>query len=319
MNGGARLAGHWPRRTQPVLCLCALLAQASLFLVADARADEPVKKCKGDRVWVDGECVDRPAEPPAPPPVTPAPLPAPALPKAPDASVDDKPETKTRLKMTGPAVGVELTQRLSSEDARQAWLKRGGSLISYALSGAVTAMYLPQLDARGAGLGASFSVGLLNLSPPDIDKHEKNFFGYRLGLGAQLSAFQLSYYLKKPTLSGTTVTYTLDQQSVGSQQLLIPGYIGIQGGLGNFDSLSQWSGWTFAIDWAPSYQLQLNPSGGGGNFNYLGFNLDIQHGSMHAALQKVAAEAQFKISFFMLPPIGDLPFFATIGLGAVWY
>ena len=54
-------------------------------------------------------------------------------------------------------------------------------------------------------------------------------------------------------------------------------------------------------------------------FNAGGFGFDIDFTSYSATMNKLAPKPKAKVSFFMLPPIGDNPLFISLSLGISMY
>ena len=252
--------------------------------------------------------------------------------------------------------GAALGYRTTLDDAeakRQAWLRRGGAIMSYDVRAVGTVVVLPtmHLDPGGAcgldpaavqqyaaqyapkglsakdirpvggGGGAGIRAGLVYFSPPEPG-HGGSWVGLHMKPGLDFSALamvtpelKISYAGGK--CSGGDVTYRTDT----SMAITIPADLGIDFGLGGFNDQGRWRGVVLGLSYVPSYNYFK--SGGGdwaGSLNYVGFGLNLDFTSLEAALERQASEAHFRIVLFLLPAIQDgWPWIFTLSLGAVWY
>jgi hypothetical protein len=51
----------------------------------------------------------------------------------------------------------------------------------------------------------------------------------------------------------------------------------------------------------------------------MAFGLDVNFNSYSSNAARLAPKAQSKLSFFVLPPIKDMPLFITVGYGVTFY
>jgi len=231
-------------------------------------------------------------------------------------------------KPAGLALGAGASHTLDSDNVRRAWLERGGGLFSMGLNAGGSYMYMPKFGWGGAGVSAGVRAGWVFMNPPNYAENRTRLSAFRFGFGADVSAFSLTMYSKTIGLTGRYTS--IDSTTMSQSSVALPTYIGFIVGGGSFDSSSTWSGWTFGLNYAPSYVQTFSSSdsssgssGGSatssGTFNPIGFDVDIQSGSLESTLGNVARKAHFRINFFFLPPINDLPLIASASIGAVWY
>jgi hypothetical protein len=191
-----------------------------------------------------------------------------------------------------------------AEKKRQDWKKRGGSLISYEFRG--NAIFLTGGGLTGYGGGVGGRIAFLYLAPPDQASGSSTWGAFRLGVG-----YDWSY---------TSVSF--DGMSSSSQTASLPFAVGANIGLGGFGDAESWSGVVLGASWAPSFTSskisgQDNPTG---TFNYIGFEVTLDFTTLDAIADQYAKKAHWRISAFLLPPVGSSStFFATFGVGAVWY
>ncbi len=192
--------------------------------------------------------------------------------------------------------GLELRTTLQdSEKIRKAWKERGGTLGSGDFNGMAIIMAGDSMSGYGAGI--SVSGGLLYMKPPVLGESPM-WWGFRLGAG--MSAAYIS-------ISSTSIS-----------NINIPLYAGVMVGLGTFAGDGKWRGVVVGIDYQPALTIQFPDKGESTtDFNDQGFNITVDFTSLDNLLDTVAREAHFRIYGFILPT--DDFFFATIGVGAVWY
>lgn len=276
--------------------------------------------CKGGRVLVNGACVDPGASAPAAAPAASASAESPlaaamskkaaaeAAASAPEASLFGRKRSVVEPSREGAGVTVRTT--LDSDKVRQNWLKRGGVIFSGAANFNASVLYYDKngIKMTGAGGGGGVRLGLMALSAPDLAAGKGSFLALRIGGGLDVAAM------------GTTTTFTVlgrtQTNSSGYGTMTIPGYVGVQFGGGSFDAEGKWHGFTVSAEWTPSLVIPyIDQKWQEGTFNATGFALALSP----ATLDSLAVEAHFRLTLFLLPPVGDLPLFLSVGIGAVWY
>ena len=290
-----------------------------------------------------------PAIPPPPPlsenPATPEQQGQPAAPTTKRVEAEGKTllpgkaptEMEKRMSGVGKVQGFEYRQTLEgAERKRQEWIKTGGWIKTYEVKATGTFMDLGQMpvndfkmcgvnpvivkgsaDAAGGGVGGGVRGGAIYLVPPNPDGYGFWYAG-RVGVGLDVNVMTLKMPtgidVTNPCSSSTASSYIFSSTSV--TQMQIPFNIGGHIGLGKIKDNGKWKGVVLGLAWAPSITY-FQASGGAGqtDFNATGFEFDIDVTSMEA----LAKEAHFRLSGFVLPPVGSLPLFVTVGVGAVWY
>jgi hypothetical protein len=119
--------------------------------------------------------------------------------------------------------------------------------------------------------------------------------------------------------------YQTISASMASQTIVFN--LGFLHAVGAFDGPSDWNGFAFGFDWAPSSQRTTITTKLGGftqtqsssAFNARGFALNFETGNLATLTSKLGKKAKLKMSLFFLPPTGDVPFMLNTTVGAVWY
>ena len=220
--------------------------------------------------------------------------------------------------------GFVVTGALDEAEARrQAWIRRGGTIVGYDVAANGSMLYQPDAPYAnvqrngtltqakstlfGVGFGGAAHISLLGLSPPDVAQSSTTWTAWRLGTGIDFSYFTIS----PPGDAGFTISAT---------QISVPVAAGGQVGLGTFRLDEAWHGVMLGADYRPSFTYFSSNGASSSNLNWAGFQLTADVTSFRAAVDARTAEAQFRISFVLLPPVGDSKLlFVTVGLGAVWY
>lgn len=230
-----------------------------------------------------------------------------------------KPRTEMAIDSSGIALTVD--RQLESERLRQAWMQRGGSISSFEFTANGSFMLMSEFNAMGGGGGLGLKTARLNFTAPQYATRDRSWSAFKLGFGLDAQMFYSKFWAKAPNRYGGGGTYVAVFES-SQAQLTVPGALGFVAAFGSFDSPTEWSGFSVGADWAPSYTMTVNTKGGSpdGNFNYAGFALNFQSGSLTAHLSDISKEAHFKLSFFVLPPVTkSLPLLVSTNIGAVWY
>jgi hypothetical protein len=105
--------------------------------------------------------------------------------------------------------------------------------------------------------------------------------------------------------------------------LMISPDIGYTIGLGKFKNETKWKGVAFELTYRPSIILSTSITDDkeekNGSLNMTGFSFDINFNNYTSNASKLAPRAQSKFTFFLLPPVKDMPLFITVGYGLTFY
>jgi hypothetical protein len=263
----------------------------------------------------------------APPSAAPAYFDSGAKPSlAPAATGPGEPDMRFTPGKTGGGT-LTVTQDLESDKIRQAWLQAGGSLPAFEGNLGMLLMYkdLSKTAGSGAymngvGISAGLKVAVLYLDPPDYDKQETSWTAWKVGLGGDMGATAVT--LNNPNAPSA---YRQISASMASTTLIFN--LGFLHAMGAFSGPSDWNGFAIGLDWAPSSQRTTMTSTVGGytttqtssSFNASGFAINFETGNLATLTSKIGKKAKLKLSIFILPPTGDIPFIMNTTFGAVWY
>lgn len=236
---------------------------------------------------------------------------------------------------SGPRLGGQAT-----------WDKRGGSIFAFDLQAQVSGIlqtiqttvdktftsgqqmtFTGESSAGGGGGGAGLHFGYLYLAAPDVEK-STTWSGFRMGTGFDFAMIAYGHRTDAHIQAGLRDSggnelirgYADggDTKWGSTRVIMIPMSIGGQFGFGKFWGESRWNGVMVGIDYRPTY-FHSKPSdfkSATDGFNPAGFQLTLDIGSLEAANK---SEANFRMSVFLLPPVGNRPTFLTLGFGAAWY
>jgi hypothetical protein len=237
-----------------------------------------------------------------------------------DASASGEDKDVTERRKNGFFLQRETTFA-GAEDKRQKWLKAGGGIFNFEVRGQGY-FYMQKLSTSGltinnygGGGGAGFRMAFMYLSLPD-PKLGGTWTALRIGLGVDAEGGG----------GGAKTSGSVDGIAVsggsgfGMFELNVPAYLGGVIGLGSFDG-DLWDGIALKLQYQPSWTYTLvSPGGGGsGSFNFAGFEAGIEFLDKNGPLQAWAPRAHGEVFLFLLPPVGALPLFITLGGGATWY
>jgi hypothetical protein len=270
-----------------------------------------------------------PAPPPPPAPGASQFLPPPPPPGASEAAGGPQRPNEPVVKVAADRTGamMSMTQKLESDRIRQSWAERGGSIGAFEASGGMSMMYLakPQIQMTMTGVG--FNVGgrfsQLSLDAPDYERRDRSWSATKFGVGADVGAAGIT--ITTPVQCYPFVGCVGGTQTASMSTMTLTGLIGYMKAFGSFDSPSSWSGWALGFDWAPSYQattltMQDGTRTQNSQFNWTGFALNVESGSMKSMALKMGKQAHVKMTLFVLPPVSsDIPFMMNFTVGAVWY
>jgi hypothetical protein len=271
----------------------------------------------------------------------PAPAPAPSAP-APGSSASAPPSGAEpggpgMILPSSPAPGSNEPPPLTKE---QAWAERGGIKASYEARAIVTGVMIPDrpfsstnpvtrqketgsANTWGIGGGIGVRIAMMYLPLPDPDESSGNFAAFRLGAGIDGSVL----YVRPPTgyaydvVGNQVVDRGLKRQDRAWLYGNIPLQLGVHFGIGSFRTEHIWRGVVLGFVYSPTwtYRLDIGSLDGEGKFNFAGFEGDIDIATLEARRGKVS-QSQIRVSAYVLPRIkSDLPWLASVGIGAVWY
>jgi hypothetical protein len=240
-----------------------------------------------------------------------------------------EPKVKMAADQTGAM--VQVTQDLQSDKIRQDWAGAGGTIPAFEANLGMTIMaksttstsggYTSTSNMSGVGLNGGFRVAMLSLAPPSYESRDTSWNAWRLGAGMDFGGL------------GVTMTTGTSTMSASMMSMSLTMTLGFMHAFGSFDSPTDWSGWAVGAEWAPSWQqtsLTIPGQTVGGfyipqqtttnsSFNATGFDLFFESGSMKSMAARMGKKARMKMTLFVLPPVGEMPFMMTASLGANWY
>ena len=245
------------------------------------------------------------------------------------------------MKLGGGKMGTGIVNQ--SQSIRDEWLLRGGK-IKYS-SVMLTGIYF-SLDMKGQGKmngyggGYSAYMNWLNLKMPDFKTGKSNWSTLNYGIGYDLVLYSFKFSNKNPGIPATPFTSAVLPSTtvftMTTLNIMVTGNIGYTWGLGKYIDEANWKGVALTLKYRPALNISYtgtsmkttpsnpylsNSSSGDGTtkFNAGGFGFDIDFASYSATARKIAPKPKSKVSFFMLPPIGDSPLFISLSYGLVFY
>ncbi len=238
---------------------------------------------------------------------------------------------------SSPAPGADEPPPLKPSEA---WAKRGGVVASYEARAIVNGAMLPdtanssvkpvtkltetgKANTLGIGGGVGVRLSMLYLPLPDPTTSSGSFAAFQLGTGVDGSVL----YVRPP--SG--YAYDISNNKVAARGLKrqdrawlyanVPLQLGVHFGIGSFRTQTIWRGVVLGLVYSPTwtYRLDIQSLDGEGRFNFAGFEADLDVASIEAR-RGLVSESQIRVSAYVLPRVkSDLPWLASIGIGAVWY
>lgn len=255
------------------------------------------------------------------------------------AATAPPPPGEPTVKVVGDQTGVmlEAQQKLQSDEIRQRWAKRGGSITGYEAGLGASIMYLHKdmsatagsgayMDLSGGGLNASARVTLYNLKAPQYETRDTSWTAFKVGGGFDIAAFGVTSQFYTPIQCYAYVGCVggLNTTSASMSQTSLVGTLGLMKAWGSFDSPDEWSGTAIGVEWAPTYTKTTVTVKGqdpttSRAFNAAGIAVDFQSGSLKTLAASTAKPAHWKIRVFLLPPVGDVPLIMSASFNASWY
>jgi hypothetical protein len=211
---------------------------------------------------------------------------------------------------------TNLTPDQRSEALRQQWISKGGRLINESFLGSVTLISLskPDFTLSGGGGQFTYSASMLNFKVPELKKGSQTWSSFVYG-----TSVNIQFY-------GATMSMT-GMKPIGmftyNPSISLNG--GYTFGFGKFVDETKWKGVAFELTYRPSLMMSMTTIEGVDksettfNLNMMGFGFDINFNSFTANAAKLAPKSQSKFSFFVLPPVKDMPLIISIGYGRTFY
>lgn len=247
--------------------------------------------------------------------------------------VDGKWQKQTIIAKDNLAIGFTAEKVDESEALRQEWLARGGKVMytSYMATGLYFRVDMENYGTMdGFGGGGSANMNWINLKIPEYKSGLSTWNTYNYGWGYDIMLYAFSYEYSQPPMDVSLKSTTLN--------MLINFNLGWTFGLGTFADKGNWKGVALTLKYRPSLNLSYTSStitmessepmvpdyattdsDTQTQFNAGGFGFDIDFTSFSATMNKLAPKPKAKVSFFMLPPIGDNPLFISLSLGVSMY
>lgn len=231
-------------------------------------------------------------------------------------------------------LSVDYYKTLESDATRRAWIEDGGMLKSKSMTGNYTymSMEMGDTDFSMHGFGFSYSGALKFINPPNYAAGKNLWNAFTIGAGGSFNiaagsmemdnsysywnGYQWVYVSNVTEMNMTNLTYDISAN------------IGYTFGLGKYLSSSDWKGVMLGIYWKPNFTMSKSTTEIDGtfydsdptsSFNAAGMQWTIDWGDFGAMADRIAQEAHFTISGFILPKTDETPFLFSIGMGAVWY
>ena len=215
------------------------------------------------------------------------------------------------------AVSYVYERTLPSDEIRKQWARQGGKIVGRSLSYNIS--YTSYKDAPnkmkmvGGGAGWNYTQNYYNLVIPE----------YKPGIVPWHSLVYGAGFSTSLSIATTTIDQDPPAEDIeatgGSFYFMLSGNIGYTLGLGKFKTESDYKGVAIDFVYRPSVILSVSEGGSDTQFNYKGFGIDVTRTSFSAFAARLAPKAKSKFSFFMLPPIGKVPFMVSFGYGRIWY
>jgi sRNA-binding regulator protein Hfq len=229
-------------------------------------------------------------------------------------------------------LSLDYYQTLESDATRRAWIEDGGMLKSKSMTGNYTYMSMDMGDTDFSmhGFGFSYSGALKFINPPNYATGKNLWNAFTIGAGGsfniavgsmEMENLMYDYY------SGTWY-YQTTEMNMTNLTYDISANIGYTFGLGKYLSSADWKGVMLGIYWKPNFTMSKSTTEIDGtfydsdptsSFNAAGMQWTIDWGDFGAMADRIAQEAHFTISGFILPKTDETPFLFSIGMGAVWY
>jgi hypothetical protein len=168
------------------------------------------------------------------------------------------------------------------------------------------------------GFGGQYSISqtFLNFRIPENGPGIRSWNSFVFGYSETIQIYGSKSTIEVEGMSPMEFSY-------GSLEISLAPNIGYTLGLGKFKNETKWKGVALAATYKPSLVITEQVSDGGitynASFNYMAFGIDVNFNSYSSNAARLAPKAQSKLSFFVLPPIKDMPLFISVGYGLTFY
>jgi hypothetical protein len=220
--------------------------------------------------------------------------------------------TETNVGKNDLSISYAAVQTHASDTIRQQWISKGGKIegTTIVLGAMFTRMKTPEMSMTGTGGFFTGTVSYLNLEIPEygsgIKTWKSSVFGYSVG----------DQFFGSKTVVDIGIGDPMEMSNF-SVSLVFSVNAGYTIGVGKFKNETKWKGVAFELAYKPS--IIYSPIENDVSLNLTGFGFDINFNSFTSNAAKLAPKAQSKFTFFMLPPINDMPFVISVGYGLTWY
>lgn len=330
-----RLSSDWVRGDQTGVRVTLVTAEATRSqVVATPTADPRPGVAKAVGAMLDS-MKGAPAKPA--PSAAPAPAPSGSGTSASAPPAGAAPGSAGMILPSSPAPGSQGPPPLSRE---QAWDQRGGIKASYEARAIVTGALIPEQEfsstnpvtkqketghanTYGIGGGIGVRISMMYLPLPDPEQSSGNFAAFSLGTGVDGSVLYV-----RPAVG---YAYDVSGNQVVARGLKrkdrawlygnIPLQLGVHFAIGRFYTDRFWRGVMLGFVYSPTwtYRLDIQSGDAQGRFNFAGFEADLDIATIEAR-RGLVSQSQIRLSAYVLPRIkSDMPWLASIGIGAVWY
>ena len=212
----------------------------------------------------------------------------------------------------------------ATDTIRLQWLEKGGKITGMSYTGGVTFMNMNKSGMKLTGFGGQYDLtqSYLNFKIPENKPGIRSWNSLVYGFSM---TFQINGDKSKMKTEGMD---PITSSSFSLVEMVSPN-IGYTLGLGKFKNETKWKGVAFELTYRPSLTYTENVSSNSFtnevvqstklSFNYTGFSLGVNFNSYTSNASRLAPKAQSKFTFFMLPPIKNMPMFITVGYGLTFY
>jgi hypothetical protein len=206
----------------------------------------------------------------------------------------------------------------ASDTIRLAWLSKGGRIKGASFVGGVSFLTMNKSGMKMTGFGGQYTISqtFLNFRIPENKPGIRSWNSFVFGYSETIQIYGSKSTIEIEGMSPMKYSY-------GSFEINLSPNIGYTLGLGKFKNETKWKGVALAATYKPSLVLSEQFSEGGTaydvSFNYMAFGFDVNFNSYSSNAARLAPKAQSKLSFFVLPPIKDMPLFISVGYGLTFY
>jgi hypothetical protein len=220
--------------------------------------------------------------------------------------------TETNVDKKDLSISYTVVQTHASDTIRQQWINKGGKIegTTFVAGAMFTRMKTPEMSMTGTGGFFTGTVTYLNLRIPEygpgIKTWKSSVIGYSIG----------DQFFGSKTIVDAGFGEPMELSNF-SMTMLLSINAGYTIGVGKFKNETKWKGIAFELAYKPS--ILYSPIESDFSLNLTGFGFDINFNSFTSNAAKLAPKAQSKFTFFILPPIKDMPFVVSVGYGLTWY